>query len=420
MSLSDRKRKAGINLYFQVHQPRRLAPFSYFDIGSDNEYFDDVRNRAIIQRVARNSYERMNRLMLRLIERFPNVRITFSLSGVVMEQLERYAPDVLDTFVALARTGNVEFLGETYYHSLASVASPDEFVTQIRQHTTKLNDLFGCEPVVFRNTELIYNDSTAAIVSGLGFKGIYIEGAASVIGKKHPGQLFRHPKADVRLIPRYYSLSDDIAFRYADRRWKYWPLTSSLMIDWMERLPVDYRFVSLGMDYETFGEHLRAESGIFDFAERFITALARRKRFRFVSLADAVAEQNATEELTVPDWRSWADRERDVSAWLGNDMQQDAFHTLFSIQKDIMKYAPHLLDQWRYLQTSDHFYYMSTKTDADGGIHRYFSPYESPYLAFMNYMNVLSDLAWRVNEAKAGDQHRDAVESAHHFAGVVS
>lgn len=388
-----------LNLYFQVHQPRRLKKFQFFDVGSNRHYFDDALNRDILCRIAKHCYLPANRLLLKLIDNHPEVKVTFSISGTALEQFERYAPEVLDSFRQLAETGSVEFLGETYYHSLSYYISHEEFVEQIGLHRQKLQELIGVNPVFFRNTELIYSDAIGKTVSELGFAGMYIDGIEKVLNGRTPNSLYRHPEENFVLIPRNYHLSDDVAFRYSDTQWAEWPLTGNKFASWLSLLPSNERFVCLAMDYETFGEHKKAASGIFDFLEEFVLAVLQRGKFVFVNPSEALPLLRADQVISAERAISWADEARDLSAWLGNDMQRDAFDSLYRFHDFIVKNGDHdLVDTYRHLQSSDHFYYMATKKGGDGAVHQYFSPYNSPYEAFMNFMNIVTDLELRVKK----------------------
>lgn len=391
-----------LNLYFQVHQPRRLKKFHFFDVGSDSNYFDDALNKDILCRIAKNCYLPANRLLLKLIDKHPEVKVTFSISGTALEQFEQYAPEVLQSFRQLAETGSVEFLGETYYHSLSYFINHEEFIEQIDLHKRKLKKLVGVDPRFFRNTELIYSDAIGSAVSELGFAGMYIDGVEKVLEGRTPNSLYRHPHKDLLLIPRNYRLSDDIAFRYSDQKWAEWPLTGAKFESWLSSLPQNERLVSLAMDYETFGEHTTAKSGIFRFLEKFILAVVQHRKFSFVNPSETVrlipAEQTISSDRAI----SWADEARDLSAWLGNDMQRDAFDSLYKLYDSIVSIGDAgLIHRFRNLQTSDHFYYMATKRGADGEVHHYFSPYASPYEAFMNFMNIVTDLELRVKKQVA-------------------
>jgi alpha-amylase len=389
-----------LNLYFQVHQPRRLGKFGFFDIGSGRDYFDDDTNEKIMQRVAENCYLPTNLLLLKLINKYPQIKITFSISGAALKQFERFAPEVVESFRMLASSGSVEFLGETYYHSLAYLVGPDEFSEQVSMHSKKMNELFGVSPSVFRNTDLIYSDDIGRAIDALGFKGTFTDGIDKIpgCGQSH---LYLHPDRDLKIFLRNYRLSDAIAFRFLHEDSH---LTAEKYIEWLGQVPKEQNPITLGMDYATFGEHQKANTGIFQFLEDVLSTIAQQKRFTMITPSEAIELIHPLNTLTVPGYISWADQERDLSAWMGNDMQQDAFKTLREMKEPIKNIGSRsLLNTWRYLQSSDHFYYMSTKNGDDRGVHDYFSSYNSPYEAFMNYMNILSDLVQQVeklNDAK--------------------
>ena len=392
--------KKSVCLYFQVHQPTRLRQYRFFDIGKDSHYYDDFANRTILKRVAQKCYLPMNELLLEAITKTKGkFKVAFSISGSALEQFDRYAPEVLDSFRKLAATGKVEFLCETYYHSLASLASPSEFVHQVEKHKAHIKDALGVEPVTFRNTELIYSDAIARQVYDLGFKTMLTEGARHIMGWQSPNYVYTaasQPK--LRLLLRNYGLSDDIAFRFSNKGWSEWPLTADKFVGWLEEAEGD--IVNLFMDYETFGEHQTAESGIFDFM-RALPAAVIKAGMDFVTPAQAVKNIKPVDSLSVPDPISWADEERDLSAWLGNELQQDAYNKLYRLtEKLALINDPELWADFGHLQESDHLYYMCTKFFSDGEIHKRFSPYDTPFEAFINYMNVLSDFIIRTNYAE--------------------
>ena len=401
-SLKSMKNQKNLIFYFQVHQPRRLRTLRFFDIGQNKSYFDDAQDKAIIERVANHCYLPTNALLLKFIRKNPAIKIAFSISGILVDQLEEYAPEVLDSFRELAQTGSVDFLTETYYHSLACMIPGKEFDFQIRKHQERIEKLFGVRSNVFRNTELIYSDSIGQRISDLGFKGILSDGVDRILGQDNPHHVFEHPEADLKLLLRNYRLSDDIAFRFSQKQS---PLTAAQYMTWLNEIPVDQNVITLALDYETFGEHHKKETGIFTFLGNLLTALARKKNYRFLTPSEAVENLPGHKTLSVPSFISWADQERDLSAWLGNEMQRDAFDSLLKLETDVKSlHNKSLLNLWRSLQTSDHFYYMSTKKGNDGGVHSYFSPYPSPYEAFINYMNVLTDLSLQININKSASR----------------
>lgn len=393
--------KKSICLYFQVHQPTRLRQYRFFDIGKDSHYYDDFANRTILKRVAQKCYLPMNELLLEAITKSKGkFKVAFSISGSALEQFDRYAPEVLDSFRKLAATGKVEFLCETYYHSLASLASPSEFIHQVEKHKAHIQDALGVIPTTFRNTELIYSDAIARQVYELGFKTMLTEGARHIMGWQSPNYIYTaESQPKLRLLLRNYGLSDDVAFRFSEKGWNEWPLTADKFAGWLKSAEGD--IVNLFMDYETFGEHQKEDSGIFDFMRALPAAVLAAGDMEFVTPSQAVRGIKPVGSLSVPDPISWADEERDLSAWLGNELQQDAYNKLYrQTEKLAIINDPELWSDFGHLQESDHLYYMCTKFFSDGEIHKRFSPYDTPYEAFINYMNVLSDFIIRVNDAE--------------------
>ena len=395
--------KKSICLYFQVHQPNRLRLYRFFDIGKDSHYYDDFANRTILRRVAQRCYLPTNELLLDLIRAHKGqFKVAFSISGSVLEQFDRYAPEVIDSFRKLAGTGCVEFLAETYYHSLASLASPSEFRNQVMKHKETIEHYFGVTPKSFRNTELIYSDEIGSMVYDMGFKTMLTEGAKHVLGWKSPNYIYSGALAPkLKLLLKNSTLSDDIAFRFSDKSWQDWPLTGDKYLGWIKASAQNDEIVNLFMDYETFGEHQKAQSGFFDFMRYFPEVVIKDGEFEFVTPEQAARKHKAVASLDVPDPISWADEERDTSAWLGNELQSDAFNKLYSITEklSLVKDNEQLWSDFGHLQESDHFYYMCTKFFSDGAVHKYFNPYDTPYEAFINYMNVLSDFILRVDDA---------------------
>ena len=397
--------KKSICLYFQVHQPTRLRLYRFFDIGKDSHYYDDFANRTILKRIAQKCYLPMNELLLEAIKESKGAfKVAFSITGSALEQFDRYAPEVIDSFRRLAETGSVEFLCETYYHSLASLISPAEFKHQVEKHQAAIEQYFGVKPVCFRNTELIYSDAIGDAVYELGFKTMLTEGARHIMGWRSPNYIYTddiQPK--LKLLLRNYQLSDDLAFRFSDRGWENWPLTAEKYVDWLKSSVADGGdIINLFMDYETFGEHQNAQSGIFDFMRALPRTVLADGTFEFVTPARAARKHKAIDSLSVPEAISWADEERDVTAWLGNELQNDAFAKLYGLTEKLsILNDPVLWSDFGHLQESDHLYYMCTKFFSDGEVHKYFNPYDTPYEAFINYMNVLSDFIIRTDEAYA-------------------
>lgn len=398
---------ASVCFYFQVHQPYRIKRFRIFDIGKHHKYFDDdgsgnLNNRNILAKVAHKSYLPANRLLLDLLKKHPQFRASFSLSGVVLEQMEQFMPEVIVSFQELVRTGRIELLSETYYHSLSFLYSKDEFTRQIAKHTKLIERLFGVTPTVFRNTELIYNNDIAAVVAGLGYKGILAEGADHVLEWRSPNFLYQAEGAPIKLLLKNYKLSDDIAFRFGSRDWPEYPLTPSKFAEWVSAVNGNGHVVNLFMDYETFGEHQWEDTGIFRFLAGLPGAILQNPDNGFVTPSEAIERFTDVGPLDVVHYVSWADIERDVSAWLGNPMQQDAIRLLYQLEEKVMNSEDRdLIDDWQKLTTSDHFYYMCTKWFADGDVHKYFNPYESPYEAFIAFMNVIQDIKIRVKKIQS-------------------
>ena len=387
--------------YFQVHQPWRLKTYRFFQMGNDHNYLDDFTNRSIMQQVARECYLPMNALLLSLIEQNKGAfKCSFSITGSAIEQFKAYAPEVLESFKKLAATGCVEFLAETYSHSLASLYSVDEFKNEVKLHSQMLKEEFGVKPTAFRNTELIYSDDIAKAVEGMGFKTMLAEGAKHILGWKSPNFVYTDAIDNkLRLLLRNYKLSDDIAFRFSNEGWNEWPLTADKFAQWVASENGDV--VNLFMDYETFGEHQKASTGIFDFVKALPAALLATGELEFATVSEAAKKLQPVAVLHCPYAMSWADEERDVTAWLGNDLQNEAFKKLYALAPVVKKVKNKDFDfVWHFMQNSDHFYYMATKWLSDGDVHLYFNPYGSAYEAFINYMNVLADFEIELNKLK--------------------
>jgi alpha-amylase len=390
-----------ICFYFQVHQPFRLRKFHFFDIGKHHDYFNSHENNTILRKVAHNCYFPTNALMLDLIKKHgKNFKIAYSISGTALDQFEMYMPELIDSFKALAATGCVEFLAETYSHSLSALKSKEEFANQVAAHSEKIYELFGQKPRVFRNTELIYSDWIGESVANMGYRGMIAEGADHILGWRSPNYLYQHPHCSrLKLLLKNYKLSDDIAFRFSDRNWCEFPLYTEKYVEWLNALPAEDQTVNLFMDYETFGEHQWRSTGIFEFLRSLPEQVLSNSPFKFVTPSENIRELTPVAPLSMPNPVSWADQERDLSAWLGNDLQDDAFDTLYALENKVKACQDEGIERdWRYLQTSDHFYYMCTKFFADGDVHKYFNPYDTPYDAFINYMNVLTDFTLRIDK----------------------
>lgn len=379
-----------ITLYAQVHQPYRLSRFRVFDIGGDGGPFDDALNAAVVRRVAAKCYLPATRLLTRLVrETDGEFRLALSLTGTLLEQLKAHAPEALEAFQSLVATGHVELLGETYHHSLSALKDHDEFRAQAGLHRAALERHFGAAPRVFRNTELIYWDGLAPAIADMGFEGVLMEGADHVLRGRSPNHAYTAAGVPgLRLLPRNYSLSDDIGFRFSNRDWPAWPLRAETYAEWLHAGGGDS--VHLFLDYETFGEHQWEETGIFGFLAR-LPHECRTRGMPFATPSELL-DRPTMGALSVDRPTSWADTERDVSAWLGNPLQDAAHDRLYALRGAALAAGGEALDTWRRLTTSDHVYYMCTKWFADGDVHTYFSPFETPYDAFISYMNALGHL----------------------------
>ncbi len=402
-----------ICFYFQVHQPFRLKTYRFFDIGTDHYYFDEYRNRYIMRRIADKCYLPMNNLLLNLIKEYGSAfKVSFSLSGTVIDQFEKYAPDVLDSFVALAETGCVEFIAETYSHSLSALKSKGEFLRQVEAQKAKVIKYFHKAPTTFRNTELIYSDGIGEMVAEMGFKTILTEGAKHILGWKSPNYMYCNainPKLKVLL--KNFMLSDDIAFRFSQQSWDGWPVTSEKYVGWLNSVDPAQETINLFMDYETFGEHQWKETGVFDFMKALPGQVFANSKYTFNTPSELSEKMQPVAEIHVPFPISWADEERDLTAWLGNELQDDAFKHLYELEYIVKNTADEDIQlDWKYLQTSDHFYYMCTKWFSDGDVHKYFNPYNTPYEAYINYMNVLSDFIIRIKDQHPVNYVEKAVE----------
>ncbi len=381
--------------YFQVHQPFRIRNYSFFDIGKSDIYEDDKKNEEIMNKVADKCYIKTNRKMLELIKRHNGkFRISYSISGTAIEQFEKYRPDVLQSFIDLANTGCVEFMAETYSHSLSFVYSKNEFVRQVKKHGEVIKKYFNQTPTIFRNTELIYNNELAVFIAGMGYKGIICEGVDRLLQGRSPNYLYKPVGAPaLKLLLKNHLLSDDIAFRFSDKNWKEFPLTAEKFTTWAHSVAGCGETINLFMDYETFGEHQWESTGIFDFLDRLPAEIFKHPDFNFKTPSEVVAAYPTRDTYDAHNFTSWADTERDLSAWLSNSMQREAIGHIYSLEERIHATGdPDLLNVWERLQTSDHFYYMCTKFWNDGDVHKYFSPFDSPHDAYMFYMNVFSNL----------------------------
>ncbi len=406
--------KKAITLYLHVHQPFRVRQYSVFDTGESHDYFNEPNynsernNEAVFKKVADKSYRPMNALLLKLLREHKDFKLSLSITGTFIDQAEQWAPDVIESFQALVATGKVEIVAETYHHSLAFFYSRNEFEKQVTLHRDKIKALFGVTPKVFRNTELAYNNELAQWADSQGYEGILAEGWDPILQWRSPNYVYRPPATkNISLLLKNYRLSDDLAFRFSDQSWGEWPLTADRYTDWLRQATEDAPLVNLFMDYETFGEHQWHETGIFGFFEETVRTWLQDKDNTFATVSDAITTNPPSDEIDVPYTVTWADTERDLSAWNGNRLQQEALKYLYRLESDILRTKDEqLINDWRYLQASDLVYYMCTKNLDDGAVHAYFSPYESPYDAFLFFMNVIRDLRWRlIQDHKTGGLH---------------
>ncbi len=389
-----------ICFYFQIHQPFRLKRYRFFDIGNDHYYYDDFANEDIVTRIAQRSYIPAAETLLRMIENTDGkFRCALSISGTAIEQFEQYVPEFIDLLKKLANTGKVEFLAETYAHSLSSLIDPEEFQAEVAAHDEKIYELFGQKPKVLRNTELIYCDEMAPMIYDMGFKGCITEGAKHILGWKSPNYVYAAASCPkLKLLLKNDKLSDDIAVRFSNPEWDAYPLTADKYMDWIASTPPEEQVINLFMNLETFGDFQPRETGIFQFLEA-LPRFAAERGIDFWTPSEVVSKCKAVDTLSILHPISWADEARDTSAWLGNKLQNEAFNKLYSVSERVHLCSDRRLKQdWLYLQGSDHFFYMSTKHMADGASHAMFSPYETPFQAFTNYMNVLADFIVRVEE----------------------
>lgn len=393
--------------YFQVHQPYRTKKYRVFDVGHDHEYFNDksdrdINNEKILHKVATKCYLPMNRTLLELLKKHPGFKVTFSFSGVYLDQLEEFSPETLKSFQKLVNTGQVEILDETYYHSLSFLYSKDEFVRQVEMHRAKVKKLFGVTPTAFRNTELIYNNELAKYIEDMGYRAIVAEGADHILGWRSPNFLYRSPgTTKIKTLLKNYRLSDDIAFRFSSRDWAEWPLRAETFAQWVNAVNGNGNLINLFMDYETFGEHQWEDTGIFEFMKALPGEILKNPDNDFVTVTEAAKRYPVVGEFDAHNFVSWADVERDLSAWLSNSMQHEAINNIYALEGEVLATKDaRIIEDWRKLQTSDHFYYMCTKWFADGDVHKYFNPYDTPYEAFIAYNNVIQDLRLRIEALK--------------------
>jgi len=387
-----------ISLYFQVHQPYRVRRFTVFDISKSDSYFDETKNFEVFEKVAKKCYIPTTKMLIELLRKYPDFKVAFSFSGVFLDQAKSYSPELLSLFKKICTSKNVEVLDETYYHSLAFIHSKEEYKQQILLHREQINSLFSKIPSTFRNTELVYSNEIANFASELGYEAILAEGADFVLKGDSPNKVYTNPNKTISILLKNYRLSDDIAFRFSDKNWKEWPLSAEKYMDWIGQAGFGSDIINLFMDYETFGEHQWEDTGIFKFFNKFIE-YSNKFDHKFFTPSQSAKTFIPEKVYDVPFYLSWADTERDLSAWIGNSMQQNALTKIYEIEGIVKKSNDkELIEKWRKLQTSDHFYYMCTKYFNDGDVHKYFSPYETPYDAFVYFMNVFSDIKCRAEE----------------------
>lgn len=402
-----------VALYFKIHQPFRLKKYRFFDIGNDHYYYDDFANDEIITRIAQTSYIPTAKAILELAKSYDfNFKCAISISGTAIEQLQLAAPEFIELLKKLAQTGKIEFLSETYTHSLASLQDPEEFIRQVKAHDDVIKELFGLQPTVFQNTELIYDDDISALVASMGFKGMITEGAKHILGWKSPDFVYKSAVApDLSLLIVNRKLSDDISRNFNNHQWSEYPLTADKYISWIKDLPEDEQCLNLYFGMETFGSFIPADSGIFDFIKA-LPAFAKDNGIRFSLPSEIINEFQPVADLAVPFPISAVDEAKDVSAWCGNDLQREALGKLYAVAERVnLANDRRLKLDWDRLQSSDHFYYMSTKNMSDGATHALFSPYDSPFSAFTNYMNVLADFLVRVEEQFPEDIDNEELNS---------
>jgi alpha-amylase len=386
-------------LYFQVHQPYRLRPnYHFFDIGNNHDYEDDGLNQMILERVASRCYiPTCTNLLNQIKKHAGKFRVAFSISGTALEQCERYAPNVIGLFQDLVNTGCVELLSETYYHSLASVYSPSEFKAQVDMHRDKIKSLFNVTPVSFRNTELVYDSTIAKMIEKMGFKSMIVEGSENLLGWRSPNNVYMPDSCyKLNLLTRNYKLSDDIAFRFCRTDWSEYPLTSTKYAKWLTKQP-DADLINLCMDFETFGEHQQEQTGILKFINDFSDSVLKHDNLRFVTPSDVPGLHEPVGKLKSYETNSWADKERNLSAWQGNCLQDSAAEQAYSFEKAVKATGDAtLLHDWRCLLSSDHYYYMAQKKSTDGQVHQYFSPFATPHDAYIVLSNALNDIEFRI------------------------
>ena len=397
-----------IVLYLHMHQPYRVKHYSIFSVDHDHDYWTNKdwyagsNNERIFKKVAEKSYRPMLKQLGKLIETTDKFKFSLSMTGTFLEQAEEWAPDVIDSIRKLVRTGRVEIVNETYNHSLSFFVDRDEFEAEVRLHQDRVRELFGVETKVFRNTELAYNNDLAQWAESFGFKGIIAEGWDKILETRTPNKVYRPDGCNsIKLLTKNYRLSDDIAFRFSNKTWNEWPLTVDKYIRWLETAGNQGPVINLFMDFETFGENVWKDTGIFEFFNDLVLRWSNDSSHNFMTVSEACDSSTSEETISMPWTVTWADTERDLSAWLGNSMQHEALKAIYDLKESVLASKDEdLIADWRRLLTSDHLYYMSTKHLNDGGVHQYFSPYDSPFDAFLYFMNAVRDVRGRAEEHK--------------------
>ena len=405
-----------ICLFFQVHQPFRHRRYRFFDIGNDHYYYDDYTNETVMRKIAENCYLPTNNLLLKLANKLEGkFKVSFSITGLALEQFELYAPEVIESFQKLAKTGCVEFLSETYSHSLSSLKDKEIFERQVKLHDNRIFELFGHKPKIFRNTEMIYSDLIGAHIADMGYKGMLTEGAKHILGWKSPNFVYVNAiNPRLKILMRNFKLSDDISFRFSNSNWSEFPLTAEKFVGWLEKLDKKEEVINIFLSYESFGERQPRESGILEFMEFLPAQIIKNREFKFSTPSEVIEELQPVSMVSVPYPISWADEERDLTPWLGNGMQKEAFEKLYALRHRMEKCNnEELIKDWNYLQVSDHFYYMSTKYYSHGQNRNTFNPFDTPYEAFINYMNILSDFKIRLNTIIPENEVENEIASLH-------
>lgn len=395
-----------ICLYLHIHQPVRYRQYSIFDVGNTSNYFQDdyngrQSNERIFHKVTEKSYRPMLKLLEDSIKQYPGFKVSLSITGTWLDQAEKWAPALIEQIKRMVDTGRVEIVGETYYHSLAFFHNREEFDTQVKLHSDKIQQLFGIRPRVFRNTELAYNDELAKWADEHHYQAILAEGWDKILGWRSPNYVYSPTGCNTtKLLLKNYRLSDDIAFRFSNRAWKEWPLTVPKYLRWVDDDCLRGPLINLFMDFETFGEHQWADTGIFEFMRHFIPEWLGEYDNKFVTTSEASTLMKPVDSISMPETVTWADTERDLSAWASNSMQHAAMQELYAMRDRVLATRDEkLIRDWRYMTTSDHPYSMCTKYWNDGDVHAYFSAYASPYESFMYFENVLRDIEYRLSIA---------------------